>query len=151
MDVIKMERELDLLAIERHYNTDIEEQKSLSQQGNVLDLQVTGIKTEYMDHNSDVKAEMTFYDTPVPIVFPIVKSEVEDGNVLDLHVTEIKTECMDRSCDLKSEMTFEEFPVPTDFPIMKSEAEEETLEINKVEKEIRLEVIAEEDEVLSDR
>ncbi|XP_069670109.1 uncharacterized protein [Periplaneta americana] len=121
MDVIKMEREIDPLALERSNNTDIEEEKP--QEGNVLDLKVTGIKTECVDDSYDVKSEMTFDKTDVPIDFVFVKSEVEEGNELDLHVTEIKTECMDHSCDLKSEMTFVESPVPIDSPIIKIEAE----------------------------
>ncbi|XP_069670182.1 uncharacterized protein [Periplaneta americana] len=105
MNVIKKEPEVDPLAIEWCDDTDTVEKKHLS----------------------------------------------EDGNVLDLHVTEIKTECMDQSYALKSEMTFEESPVPIDFPVVKIEAKEETPEINKVEDQIRLEVTAQEDEILSDR
>ncbi|KAJ4425927.1 hypothetical protein ANN_27553 [Periplaneta americana] len=186
MDVIKMEREIDPLALERSNNTDIEEEKPQfynvvifyndemrsedspkdyptfafwlgkisekpNQEGNVLDLKVTGIKTECVDDSYDVKSEVTFDKTDVPIDFVFVKSEVEEGNVLDLHVIEIKTECMDHSYDLKSEMTFVESPVPIDSPIIKIEAEDKVCEINKVEEEeVKIEVTAEENDALTE-
>ncbi|XP_069690443.1 uncharacterized protein [Periplaneta americana] len=123
MDVIKMEREIDPLAIEGNNNTDTEELKTLSEEGNRLDLLMTGIKTECMDHNYDVKTEMTFDKSLVSSNFPVLKSEVEEENVLDPHMTEIKSECMDHSYDVKSEMTFDESPVPIDFPIVKNKDE----------------------------
>ncbi|XP_069697194.1 uncharacterized protein [Periplaneta americana] len=131
VEVIKMEREIDLLAIERSNNTDrsIVEEKPLSEERNVLDLQVTGIKTECMDHSCDVKTEMTFDETSMPVDFSVVKSEVEvsavyeEGNVLDLRKTEIKSEYMDQSYGLKSVITSEETSVPIDFAIVKSEFE----------------------------
>ncbi|XP_069672997.1 uncharacterized protein [Periplaneta americana] len=135
-----MEHEIDPLAVERSNNTDIEEQKPLPEEGNLLDLQVAGIKTECMDHSYDVKTETTVNETPVPTDFPILKSEDQEENVLYLHMIQIKTECMDKSCDLKSEETFDETPVPYDFPIVKCEVQEE----------VTLEVTAEEDEVLTD-
>ncbi|KAJ4425930.1 hypothetical protein ANN_27556 [Periplaneta americana] len=127
MDVFKMEREIGTLALEASNDTDIKEEKL--QEGNVLDLQVTGIKTECMDCSYEVKPKMTFDKTHMPIGISFVKNEVDmstvylEGNELDLHMTEIKTECMDHSYDLKSEMTFDESPVPIDFPVVKSEAE----------------------------
>ncbi|XP_069670097.1 uncharacterized protein PF3D7_1120000-like isoform X8 [Periplaneta americana] len=150
MDVIKMEREIDTIVLEGINSTDIEEeqlQASRMREGNVLDVQVAGIKTECMDHSYEVKSKMTFDKTPMPIELCFVKSEVEEENVLDLQMTEIKTECMDHSYDLKSEMRFEVSPVPVYLPIMKSEAEDE---INKVEPEVKLQVTAEENEVFTD-
>ncbi|KAJ4425698.1 hypothetical protein ANN_27894 [Periplaneta americana] len=138
MDVIKMEHEIDPLAIERRNNTDIEEQKPLSEERNVLDLQVTGIKTECMDHSYDVKTEMTFDETPVPVHFVVVKSELKCDyycltsshfvNYVSLHykyryTIELKIDCMDKSYDLKSEMTFDETSVPIDCSIVKSQVE----------------------------
>ncbi|XP_069672298.1 uncharacterized protein [Periplaneta americana] len=155
MDMIQMEYELDPLAIERSDNTDTEEQKPLSEEGNILDLHVTGVKTECMDHSYDVKTEMTFFESLVPMDFHVVKSEVEESalheeeNELHLDMTEIKMECIDKSYDLKSEITFDEIPVPIGFPIMKSEVQE-ARELNKVEEEVRLEVTAEEDEVFTE-
>ncbi|XP_069690463.1 uncharacterized protein [Periplaneta americana] len=141
MDVFKMEREIDPLAIERSNNTDVEEQKYLSEDG---------IKTDY-----GLKSEMAFDETLVPIDFPVVKSEVEvsavyeEGNVLDLHVTEIKLECMDPTYDLKSEMTFEESPMPVDFPIVKRQAEEEQSDLDTVNEDPRVKVAAE-DEIFTE-
>ncbi|XP_069673125.1 uncharacterized protein PF3D7_1120000-like isoform X3 [Periplaneta americana] len=151
MEVIKMEREIDPLALERSNNTDIEEQKPLSGEGNVLALQVTGIKRECLDRSYDVQTEMTFDETPLRVDFPVVKSEVEEENVLDLQMTQLKSEYVDKSCDLKSEVTFDETPVPIDFPIVKSEIEEEARELNKVKEEVKLEVTEDEDEVFTER
>ncbi|XP_069670106.1 gelsolin-related protein of 125 kDa-like isoform X8 [Periplaneta americana] len=148
MDVIKMQCETDPLPLERKINTDIEEQKL--QEGNVSYLQVTGIKTECIDHSSDVKSEMTFDKTHVPIDLSFVKNEVEEENVLKLHMSEIKTECMDHSYDLKAEMTFEESPVPVDFSIMKNEVEDEACDIIKEDKEAELQETAEENEVFTE-
>ncbi|XP_069672576.1 uncharacterized protein [Periplaneta americana] len=78
MEEIKMEHGIDTLVIERSNDTDIEEQKPLSEEGNLLDLQVTGIKKENIDHSYDIKSEMTFSETPAPISFPFLKNEVED-------------------------------------------------------------------------
>ncbi|XP_069690471.1 uncharacterized protein [Periplaneta americana] len=123
---------------------------------NILDLQVKVIKTECMDHNYDIKAEMTFDETPVPIDISAVRGEVElsavyeEGNELDLHMTEIKTEYMDKGYDQKSEITFDETPVPIDFTVLKSEFQEETHKLDNVEKEFKLEVTAEEDEVFAE-
>ncbi|XP_069673366.1 uncharacterized protein [Periplaneta americana] len=111
MEVIKEEPEVDPLAIQWNDNTDTDEKKLLS----------------------------------------------EEGNLLDLHETEIKTECIDRSCKLESDITFEETPVSIHFPIVKSEAEwsevnkEELSEQVEVEEEVKLEVAADGNEVLSER
>ncbi|KAJ4425919.1 hypothetical protein ANN_27545 [Periplaneta americana] len=77
MDVIKIESEIDPLALERSNNTDVVEQNSLSQEGNSLDLHMTKIKTECMDHSYDLKSEVTFEETSVPFDFAIVKSEIK--------------------------------------------------------------------------
>ncbi|XP_069670236.1 uncharacterized protein [Periplaneta americana] len=74
----------------------------------------------------------------------------EEGNLLDVDVTKIKTECIDHRYDIKSEIVFEESAVPIDFPMLKSEAEEEFCELDQV-KEVKLEVTAEENEVLTER
>ncbi|XP_069673307.1 uncharacterized protein [Periplaneta americana] len=105
MDVIKKEPEIDFLAIKRSNNTDMEDQKPFS----------------------------------------------EEGNVLDLQVIEIKTECVDHSYDVKTEMTFDETSVQIDFSFVKSEAEEGAHELNTVEEEVKLEIMEEEDEVLTER
>ncbi|KAJ4425359.1 hypothetical protein ANN_27974 [Periplaneta americana] len=73
----------------------------------------------------------------------------EEANLLDLDVTKIKTECIDHRYDIKSEIVFEESAVPIDFPMLKSEAEEEFCELDQV-KEVKLEVTAEENAVLTE-
>ncbi|XP_069670901.1 uncharacterized protein [Periplaneta americana] len=104
MDVIKVEHDVDPLALQRSDNTEIEEEKPLS----------------------------------------------EERALLDLDVTRIKTECIDHRYDIKSEIVFEESAMPIDFPMMKSEAEEESRDIDELEDEVKLEVTAEEDEVLTE-
>ncbi|XP_069669526.1 uncharacterized protein [Periplaneta americana] len=81
MDVVKMEGEIDPLAIEGSNDPDTEQQKPLSEEGNVLDLQVTGIKTECVDHSYDVKTEMAFVETPMSMDFLVMKNEVEEEAV----------------------------------------------------------------------
>ncbi|XP_069671047.1 zinc finger protein 235-like [Periplaneta americana] len=103
MDVIKMEPGSDPMAIQASGIADIEEKKPLS----------------------------------------------EEGNLLDFDVTKIKTGCIDHRYDIKSEIVFEESAVPIDFPMLKSEAEEEFCELDQV-KEVKLKVIAEENEVLTE-
>ncbi|XP_069671071.1 uncharacterized protein [Periplaneta americana] len=78
MDVIKMEPGSDPLGIQTSGIADIEEKKPLSEEGNLLDLDVTKIKTECIDHRYDVKSEMTYEEAAVPIDFPIVKNEAEE-------------------------------------------------------------------------
>ncbi|KAJ4425918.1 hypothetical protein ANN_27544 [Periplaneta americana] len=77
MDVIKREPDINPLAKETSYKIDIEERNSISEEGNIYDLHATEIKTEYMDQSYDLKSEVTFEETSVPIDFPIVKSEAE--------------------------------------------------------------------------
>ncbi|XP_069670936.1 uncharacterized protein PF3D7_1120000-like isoform X5 [Periplaneta americana] len=78
------------------------------------------------------------------------KPSSEEGNSLHLHVAEIKTECMDDRYEVKSEMPFEENAVAFDLPIVKSEAEEEFCELDQVKEEVKLEVTAEENEILAE-
>ncbi|KAJ4425875.1 hypothetical protein ANN_27501 [Periplaneta americana] len=203
---------------------------------NLLDLHVTEIKTECMDHEYEVKSEMTFEETALSVDFSIVKNEAEEefcdldrvkqevklevtaeedevlterisvsqqkcgkmcvtvdnllsfavhvfmmdmmnfqpevdplsiqrsndtdledtkplseeGNLLDLHVTGIKTECMEPSYDLKSYVTFDETPESVDFPIVKTEIKEWSCDKSEMEVEVKLEVTADEDEVLTE-
>ncbi|XP_069670988.1 gastrula zinc finger protein XlCGF67.1-like isoform X2 [Periplaneta americana] len=104
MDVIKMEPEVDALPIQTSDSADIEGRKLLSEEGNLLDLHVTEIKTEYIDHRYDVGSEIAFEETAVPI----------------------------------------------DFLLVKSEAEENSCELDQVEKEVKLEITVEEDEVITE-
>ncbi|XP_069671182.1 uncharacterized protein [Periplaneta americana] len=77
MDVIKIEREIDPVAIERSNINNLVEENSLSQERNFLDHHVTGIKEEYEDQSQDLTSEITFKGDPVPISFPMVKREPE--------------------------------------------------------------------------
>ncbi|KAJ4425710.1 hypothetical protein ANN_27906 [Periplaneta americana] len=105
MDVIKKEPDIDPLAIHWSDDTDTDEKKPLSEEGNVLDLDVTGIKTECVDHSYD-------------------------------HTSETKVE---------------ETAVPTNFVSVKCEAEEELCDSDTVKDELKLDVTAEEDEILPHR
>ncbi|XP_069672835.1 zinc finger protein 723-like [Periplaneta americana] len=75
MDAIKMEPEIDPLAIQ---SSDVEEKKHLSEEVNVLNLHPTLIKKEYVDHSYDLSPEMTSDDTHTPINFAFVKCEAEE-------------------------------------------------------------------------
>ncbi|XP_069670937.1 uncharacterized protein [Periplaneta americana] len=103
-DVIKMEPEVDPLSIQTSDDADIEEKKPLSEEGNLLDLHVTEIKTEFMDHKCDLKSEMTFEEAAVPGDFPMLKSESEKNSC---EVDEMKEE-------VKLEVTSEENEVLTE-------------------------------------
>ncbi|XP_069670970.1 uncharacterized protein [Periplaneta americana] len=80
MDVIKTESEVNPLAMEEEENCkiDIEEKKPLSQEGNLLDLQVTEIKTECLDHGYDETVGMKYEETPLPVNIFVMKCEVEE-------------------------------------------------------------------------
>ncbi|XP_069690434.1 uncharacterized protein [Periplaneta americana] len=150
IDVIKMEHEFDPLAIERCINSDIEEQKTLSEERNVLD--ITDIKTECMDHSYDVKTEITFDDIPVP-------NEAEEGNLSGQHMPGIKVEFVDDSHRVTSEIKVEEGRVPFDFslvkcegfPVLKCEAKEDSFDVERVQQEQKVKVSSEEDGVLIER
>ncbi|XP_069669503.1 uncharacterized protein [Periplaneta americana] len=77
MDVIKMEPEVDPLAIQTSENTDIEEKKPISEEGNLLDLHMAGIKTECVDHSWDVTLETEVEETIVPTNFVTAKYKAE--------------------------------------------------------------------------
>ncbi|XP_069669583.1 uncharacterized protein [Periplaneta americana] len=92
MDVIKMEHGSDPLGIQTSGISDIEEKKPLSEEVNLLDLNVTKIKTESIDHRYDIKSEIVFEETAVPIEFPMLKSEVEEEFCELDQVKEVKLE-----------------------------------------------------------
>ncbi|KAJ4425554.1 hypothetical protein ANN_27749 [Periplaneta americana] len=144
MDVNKMEPGSDPLAIHTS-NAEIEEKEPLSEEGNLLDLDVTKIKTESIDHRYDVKSEIQFEETSASVDFPMLKSEAEEGNLLDLHVTSIKEVCVDDSYEHNSEIRFEEIILPNN--VVKCEAEEDAFDLDKVQQQQKQEVSSEEDEV----
>ncbi|KAJ4425810.1 hypothetical protein ANN_27436 [Periplaneta americana] len=63
----------------------------VEQEGNIMDLQV---KTECVDHSYDLNSEIKVEESPVPINFPVLKSEVEESPV------SIKSEVDENSFDL---------------------------------------------------
>ncbi|KAJ4425938.1 hypothetical protein ANN_27564 [Periplaneta americana] len=92
MDVIKMEPGSDPMGIQTSGIADIEEKNPLSEEENLLDLDVTKIKTDYIDHGYDMKSEIVFEESAVPIDFPMLKSEAgEEFCELD-QVKEVKLE-----------------------------------------------------------
>ncbi|XP_069672015.1 uncharacterized protein [Periplaneta americana] len=75
----------------------------------------------------------------------------EEGNLPHLEMSGMKTECVDQSCDIKSEIKIEDdTPVPFSFPMAKTEVDEDLLDVDRVQKEQKVEVSLEEDEVLSE-
>ncbi|XP_069697207.1 uncharacterized protein [Periplaneta americana] len=75
----------------------------------------------------------------------------EEGKLLDLHVTRIKEECVDESYDQNPEIKFEEIILPNNFPMVKCEVEEDLCDFDTVKDELKLEVAAEENQILPDR
>ncbi|KAJ4425901.1 hypothetical protein ANN_27527 [Periplaneta americana] len=51
------------------------------QASNSIDLLVTEIKSEYVDHNYSLVSEMIFEETPVPVEFPLLKTKAKTRNV----------------------------------------------------------------------
>ncbi|KAJ4425905.1 hypothetical protein ANN_27531 [Periplaneta americana] len=92
MDVIKMEPDVDPLAIQTSGNAEAEVKKPLPEDGNLLDLHVTGIKKERTDHWYELKSEMTYEETAEPRDFPVVKSEAEEGSCKLDPMEEVKLE-----------------------------------------------------------
>ncbi|XP_069672433.1 uncharacterized protein [Periplaneta americana] len=78
MAVIKKEPGVDPLAIQSSYNTDADEKKPLSEEGNLLFLHVAGIKTEDVDHSSDLTSEIKVEETAVPTTFVTTKYKSEE-------------------------------------------------------------------------
>ncbi|KAJ4425943.1 hypothetical protein ANN_27569 [Periplaneta americana] len=82
MDLIKMEPEFDPLDLQAHDTKyEIGDNEASSEEGNLSQLEVTGMKTECMDHSYEIKSEIKVEDTPVPISFSVVKSEVDEDFV----------------------------------------------------------------------
>ncbi|XP_069684400.1 uncharacterized protein [Periplaneta americana] len=93
LDVIKMEHEVDPLAIPGSDSTVVEEEKPLSEALKLFNLHSTLIKPDCEDHNFDVTSEMKLDETPVPKNFPMVKCEIEEDSYdLDGVKNELKQE-----------------------------------------------------------
>ncbi|XP_069697066.1 uncharacterized protein [Periplaneta americana] len=142
MDVIKMEPEVDPLAIGTIDKSDSEGKNLSSEEVNLLNLQSTQIKSEHEDHSYDITSGIKYEETPVAVNLPMVKPEAQEKNLFDLHMIHIKMECTDQTCDLTSDIKVEETPF-----IVKSEAEVEWRDLD----EPKLEIKAEENEVLTKR
>ncbi|XP_069672590.1 uncharacterized protein [Periplaneta americana] len=81
MDLIMMEPEDEPFGLVPHENTSrMEENKASSEEGNLSHLEVSCVKTECVDQSYNIKSEIKVEDTkdttPLPIGFPMVKSEV---------------------------------------------------------------------------
>ncbi|XP_069669571.1 uncharacterized protein [Periplaneta americana] len=81
MDVIKMECEIDPLAIGRSNETDTVEENPLSQEWNLLDQHMPGVKVEYVDQSHDLTSEVKLEDDPEPNSFPVVEREPEEETI----------------------------------------------------------------------
>ncbi|XP_069697153.1 uncharacterized protein [Periplaneta americana] len=89
MDVIKMEHEVDPLAIQTSDNTDVEGKKPSSEELQLFNLHSTWIKVECEDHSCDVTSEIKLEETPLPNM----KHETEgDSYELDGVKHELKQE-----------------------------------------------------------
>ncbi|XP_069668610.1 uncharacterized protein [Periplaneta americana] len=126
----------------------IEENEASSEEGNLSHLQVTDMKIECVDESYDITSEIKVEDTtPVPLVFPMVKTEDDERNVGDQYLTGIKEEYEDQTQDLTSEIKFEDHPVPISFPVFKHEPEEVHSDFNEGP---RVEVTSEDKEVFAE-
>ncbi|KAJ4440991.1 hypothetical protein ANN_10840 [Periplaneta americana] len=133
MDVIKMEPEVDPLAIATFDNYDSEGKNLSSEEVNLLNLQSTQIKSEHEDHSYDITSGIKYEETPVAVNLPMVKPEAEEKNLFDLHMIHIKMECTDQTCDLTSDIKVEETPF-----IVKSEAEAGSCDMDTLEEELMM-------------
>ncbi|XP_069697052.1 uncharacterized protein [Periplaneta americana] len=75
----------------------------------------------------------------------------EEVNFFNLHLTQIKKEYVDHSYDLTPEMTLDDTQVPVNFTFVKCEAEEESCDLDTLKEDLKLEVTAEEDDILTER
>ncbi|XP_069671531.1 zinc finger protein 239-like [Periplaneta americana] len=92
MDVIKIEPEADLLAMQLNDCTYTEEQRPSLEEGTSSNPQGDGIKTEYEDPSYHLNSEVKIEETPLPVNFSI-KSEAEDvGTVKEEQSLEVTTE-----------------------------------------------------------
>ncbi|XP_069672615.1 uncharacterized protein [Periplaneta americana] len=122
MDVIKREPEVDPLDLQPHAGAyEAEVNKSLSQEKNLSNLQVGDMKTECMDHSSDLTSRMKVENTSVAFSFAVVKCEVEDP------------------------------PMPINSPVLKSEIDEDLFHLDRLQQEQKAEVSSEENQIFCER
>ncbi|XP_069673318.1 uncharacterized protein [Periplaneta americana] len=151
MDFMKTESEVDPLTVQPCDDAGKEEADPSPDEENLLDLNVTKIKEEYVDDSYNHTSKIKFEEIILPNNFPVVKCEAEEENLLHLEVTGMKTNCLDHSCDLKSEIKVEDTPEPVSFSVVKSEADEDLFDVDRVQPKQKVEVSSEEDEVFSER
>ncbi|XP_069680838.1 uncharacterized protein [Periplaneta americana] len=77
MDVIKMESEVNSVAVGIGDDTETEE-KLLPEVDNMLDHDTDERKVELVDPGCGLASSLCFEEMPVPITFPVVKSEPEE-------------------------------------------------------------------------
>ncbi|XP_069673314.1 zinc finger protein 189-like isoform X2 [Periplaneta americana] len=150
MDFMKTESEVDPLTVQPCDDAGKEEADPSPDEENLLDLNVTKIKEEYVDDSYNHTSKIKFEEIILPNNFPVVKCEAEEENLLHLEVTGMKTNCLDHSCDLKSEIKVEDTPEPVSFSVVKSEADEDLFDVDRVQPKQKVEVSSEEDEVFSE-
>ncbi|XP_069671892.1 uncharacterized protein [Periplaneta americana] len=100
MDMIKKEPEVDPLGIESSDDTDTDEKKPFTEEGNLLDLHVAGIKTECVDDSYDLISEIKVEETAVPTDFVSKKCKTE---VLFMYPTLIPKYVGWVACSIKSD------------------------------------------------
>ncbi|XP_069690867.1 uncharacterized protein [Periplaneta americana] len=75
----------------------------------------------------------------------------EEGNLSHVDVTGMKTECVDKSYNFKSEIKVEDTtPVAISLPMVKTEVDEDFFDVDRVQREQKVEVSSEKDEVLTE-
>ncbi|XP_069705772.1 uncharacterized protein [Periplaneta americana] len=105
---------------------------------------------EYLDQGHAFTHEVKVAKDPMPISFRMLKNELEEWTALDQQVTGSKEEYVNQSHGLISEIKVED-PVAISFPVVKLEPEEEQSDSDAVNEYPRVEVTAEDNEVLTER
>ncbi|XP_069669440.1 uncharacterized protein [Periplaneta americana] len=82
MDVIKIEHEVDPLATQSNDNTDAQEKKPLPEEVDLLNLDLTEIKTECKDNAHDVISEIKVEEVGVSLTSPMVNCEAEGSTAV---------------------------------------------------------------------
>ncbi|XP_069670509.1 zinc finger protein 239-like isoform X1 [Periplaneta americana] len=95
MEAVKMESEVDPLLVQTSDNKDVAEKKPLSENGNLLDVDLTRVKTEWMEQSYDVRSEMKFEGNPEPFTSVVVKCEaMEESNSFETVKEELNQDIM---------------------------------------------------------
>ncbi|XP_069673274.1 uncharacterized protein [Periplaneta americana] len=92
MEVIKMEVDVDPLAIQSSDNTNTDGKKPLLEEGHLLDLHMAGIKTESVDHTYDFTSGNKVEESAVASNFVTKKCKAEEKYDVDAVKDELKLE-----------------------------------------------------------